>query len=99
MAIRLYQSIEDFCARGGEALVIVDYNRGQRSKLSSRKFLSEIKLKYPGQLRLKVFHLQFSNQRSKNFIRLKNVLKSLFLCFRCSFEDLHICGNSTKPII
>ena len=71
MAIRLYQSIEDFCARGGEALVIVDYNRGQRSKLSSRKFLSEIKHKYPGQLRLKVSYLQFSNHHSKTFVRLK----------------------------
>ena len=30
MALRLYQTIDDFCARGGEALIILDYNRGQR---------------------------------------------------------------------
>ena len=51
---RLYTAIEDFLARGGKALIILDYNRGQRGKLSSRAFLSEIKQKYPGNLKLKV---------------------------------------------
>ena len=34
MAVRLYQTIEEFCARGGEALIILDYNRGQRGARS-----------------------------------------------------------------
>ena len=51
MAARLYQSISHFCARGGQALIIVDFNRGQRGAQSSRKLLGEIQAKYPRQLR------------------------------------------------
>jgi len=62
MALQLYQTIEDFCARGGEALIILDYNRGQRGASSSRKFLSEIRQKYPGKLRLKFYKSVLQDQ-------------------------------------
>ena len=51
---RLYNAIEDFLSRGGDALIILDFNRGQRGKISSKTILQSIQQKYPDRLTLKV---------------------------------------------
>ena len=55
---RLYNAIEDFLSRGGKALIILDFNRGQRGKISSKTTLQSIQTKYPASLTLKVSFFQ-----------------------------------------
>lgn len=66
---RLYNAIEDFLSRGGEALIILDFNRGQRGKISSKTILQSIQSKYPESLTLKVSfcHGYFFSATSKKF--------------------------------
>ena len=66
---RLYNAIEDFLSRGGKALIILDFNRGQRGKISSKTILQSIQTKYPSSLTLKVsiFYLRlFKKTVGKN---------------------------------
>jgi len=59
---RLYNAIEDFLSRGGKALIILDFNRGQRGKISSKTTLQSIQTKYPASLTLKFFKSELMDQ-------------------------------------
>ena len=68
---RLYNAIEDFLSRGGKALIILDFNRGQRGKISSKTILQSIQSKYPESLTLKVSFsgVFFGNQQKIQFFK------------------------------
>ena len=51
---KLYDEIDKFLERGGNATIILDYNRGQRGKKSSIENLRQSMLKYPETLKVYV---------------------------------------------
>ena len=81
---RLYNAIEDFLSRGGKALIILDFNRGQRGKISSKTILQSIQSKYPESLTLKV-----------SFIKVQRVSKT----FQIAFAHKSLIFDDRKPFL